>query len=167
MLERITQRARQALFTARYYAAQTGARFVRTEHLLRALLREPLALDDLVRTDSLQRLRFDLERRQPAVAGLPESGDVPLSPNASHALQLSADEADRLHHEDIDYDHLVLGILRVPDSESAKALTRFGVTLDGLREAVARRARRQELIRLIEELPDSSLDAARQALKGL
>jgi ATP-dependent Clp protease ATP-binding subunit ClpC len=167
MFERITHRARQVIFTARYYAAQTGAKSINSEHFLRALLRQPLALDGMVNPFDLERLRFDLERAQPPEPGLPTAGDMPLSPDAAQALQLSADEADRLHHEHIDYDHLVLGILRVPECEAAKALAALGVTVEGVRKAVARRAKRQELIRLLEELPDASLDRARQALEGL
>jgi ATP-dependent Clp protease ATP-binding subunit ClpC len=44
MFERYTERARRAIFFARYEASNYGSRYIETEHLLLGLLREDHAL---------------------------------------------------------------------------------------------------------------------------
>jgi ATP-dependent Clp protease ATP-binding subunit ClpC len=45
MFERFTEKARRALFFARYEASQYSSAYVETEHLLLGLLREDTALE--------------------------------------------------------------------------------------------------------------------------
>jgi ATP-dependent Clp protease ATP-binding subunit ClpA len=55
---------------------------------------------------------------------------------ARHAVVLAQEEARRLQHNYIGTEHVLLGLLGEPEGYAARALERFGVTLDGMREEV-------------------------------
>ena len=51
-------------------------------------------------------------------------------------LNFAAEEADRLLHHSIEPHHLLLALMRDPNSFAATSLTRYGLTLEGLREFI-------------------------------
>lgn len=53
---------------------------------------------------------------------------------ARHSVDLAHQEADALGHPGVAPEHLVLGMLRVPESVGAKALAALGVTLEAARQ---------------------------------
>ncbi len=55
---------------------------------------------------------------------------------ARHAVVLAQEEARRLQHNYIGTEHVLLGLLGEPEGVAARALQRFGVTRDGMREEV-------------------------------
>ena len=57
---------------------------------------------------------------------------------ARKVMQLAQEEAQRLHHNYIGTEHLLLGLLREGDGVASKVLTRLGVDLDQARQAVER-----------------------------
>ena len=57
---------------------------------------------------------------------------------ARQVVVLAQDEARSLKHNYIGTEHLLLGLLRAEDGFAARLLDSFGVTLDGVREEVAR-----------------------------
>ncbi|MBL8727638.1 MAG: dipeptidase PepE [Planctomycetes bacterium] len=64
------------------------------------------------------------------------TGQLPFTPEGKRVLEGSLAEASRLGHSYIGSQHLVLGLLHVPDSLPAQVLTRLGVDLEQLRAAV-------------------------------
>jgi ATP-dependent Clp protease ATP-binding subunit ClpC len=52
------------------------------------------------------------------------------------ALQLAADEAAALHHDYISPEHILLALLRDPDSAAVAVLTALGCSIDGIRTTV-------------------------------
>jgi ATP-dependent Clp protease ATP-binding subunit ClpA len=82
-----------------------------------------------------------------SIAGIgeaPNAGMVPFSARAKQMLELSLREALRLEHTYIDTEHLLLGLLRVPDSTAARVLADREVDAAGVRE---------ELIRMLPQAP--------------
>jgi hypothetical protein len=61
---------------------------------------------------------------------------VPLAEDAKKALQLSAEEADRLKHRHVGTGHILAGLLRVQNGLAAKILLAKGVTLEAVRSRV-------------------------------
>jgi ATP-dependent Clp protease ATP-binding subunit ClpA len=57
--------------------------------------------------------------------------------NARQVVVLAQDEARRLHHNYIGTEHLLLGLLSVPDGLAVRALEGFGLSRDGARLQVA------------------------------
>ena len=140
MFERYTESARRTLFFARYEASQLGGISIETEHLLLGLLRERKGISDRIfeRTDlSFETVRNEIERRTVFHEKVPTSVEMPFSPETKRVLQYAAEEADRLLHNEIDADHLLLGLLREERSVAASILAARGVSLQTAREGVA------------------------------
>jgi ATP-dependent Clp protease ATP-binding subunit ClpA len=56
---------------------------------------------------------------------------------ARHVVVLAQEEARRLNHNYIGTEHILLGLLGEPDGLAFRALSRFGVSLEGTRQEVA------------------------------
>src|ERR1022692_1033867 len=106
MFERFTEKARRAVFFARYEASQHGTPYIETPSLLLGILREDKDL--MVRllptgAEELLRLTADVEALFPEFSGkISTSVDLPLSRVAKLALNCAAEEAERRHHRAID-----------------------------------------------------------------
>jgi len=141
MFERYTESARRALFFSRYEASELGDLVIKTEHLLLGLVRSGTAARIFVdRGVSLQDIRRDVEKSRTAAEKIATSVEIPFDRDAKAALQFAAEEADRLAHQHIGTEHLLLGLLRVEKSSAAAILTNHGLVLAKLREVVAKMA---------------------------
>lgn len=140
MFERYTERARRAIFFARYEASQFGSVTIETEHLLLGLIREDKILTNrfLQNQASIESIRKEIEGRTPLRERVPTSADLPLSSECKRILAYAAEEAERLNHQHIGTEHLLLGILREENSLAAQLLWERGVRLNAVREELAR-----------------------------
>ena len=139
MFERFTERARRVLFFARYEASQLGSASIDTEHLLLGLIREAKGLTTRLFADAgiaLDDIRDEVLRRVPERPKISTSVEIPFSAAAKHVLQHAAQEADRLSHDYIGTEHLLLGLLREQGSLAADVLTSRGLQLDRVRERI-------------------------------
>ena len=139
MFERYTEKARRAIFFARYEASQYGSKTIETEHLLLGLLREDRALTRKVLGEkgSAQSLRDEIESRITRGERISTSVDVPLSAECTRILIMAAEESERLAQKHVGTEHLLLGILREDDCFAGRLLTERGLTLAWLREELA------------------------------
>jgi len=139
MFERFTERARRALFFARYEAAKLGNISIETEHLLLGLIRESKGVVSFIfaRSElSLDLVRIGIKSRAIFREKIPLSVELPFSAELKRVLQYAAEEADRLQHTDIGTEHLLLGILREEKSVAACILMEKGMNLATVRENV-------------------------------
>src|SRR5215208_4380972 len=139
MFERYTEKARRVIFFARYEASQLGAQAIEAEHILLGLLREDKELTRKFfrNTDStIKSIRKEIEGRTPLSDKVSASVDLPLSQSAKRALSYAADESERLQHQHIGTEHLLLGILREEKSSAADILHKHGLRLNQAREAL-------------------------------
>jgi ATP-dependent Clp protease ATP-binding subunit ClpC len=141
MFERYTERARRALFFARYEVTVRGATSIDTEHLLLGLIREPKGLITRIFEESSvspatlrEAIEARLEVREPISASL----EIPFSAEIKRVLQYAAEEADSLGHSYIGVEHLLLGLLRQDGSVAAAVLTAHGVGLRAVRVAIVK-----------------------------
>ena len=142
MFERYTEKARRVIFFARYEASQLGGSEIDTEHLLLGLLRESrLMVRELTGVDT-DRLRDAIERdneeRNRGREKVSTSVDMPLANDAKQTLGYAAEEADVLGHRHIGTEHLLLALLRQPDSTAARILTEHNVDTAKVRERLAK-----------------------------
>ena len=139
VFHRYTERARRALFFARYEASELGSPFIETEHLLLALIREgeePTSRIFAPAHVSLDNIRADVRARTVAREKLPSSVMIPLSDETKRILRCAADEADRLRHHDITTAHLLLGIVCEKRSMAASLLVEKGMRLRVVRDEI-------------------------------
>jgi len=135
MFERYTERARRTIFFARYEASQYGSSVIASEHILLGLLREdraitrqfigPIQLGTEIRTE----IESIIKRGKPFATSV----EVPLSDESKKILNLAGEEADRLGHRHIGTEHILLAILRLPDSLAGKLLIARGAKADAIR----------------------------------
>ncbi len=114
MFERYTERARRVLFFARYEASQLGSVSIETEHLLLGLIREGKGLTSRIfqrAQVSLDTIRKEVEGRSVFREKVSTSVDIPFSAETKRVLQHAQEEADRLLHNYIGTEHLLLGLL--------------------------------------------------------
>jgi ATP-dependent Clp protease ATP-binding subunit ClpA len=136
MFERYTEKARRAIFFARYESSQAGSPVIATEHLLFGVLRASRNLQEHLRVDPAE-----LEKRLwTGVVGakISTSVDIPLDDLCKRALAHAAQEADRMRDRHIDTEHLLLGLMREDKSHAAQVLRDMGApNVDEVRKAIA------------------------------
>ena len=120
---------------ARREARAMSRRRVRTEHLLLGLLSDPEGLAALTIT-ALGATPEQIRSRAgagpvPGPTAVP--GQVPFTPRANKAIQLSLREAMGLGHNHIGTEHVLLGILAEGKDTEAKILAALGITEEGAR----------------------------------
>jgi uncharacterized protein (TIGR03435 family) len=139
MFNRFTARARRVLFYARSQVSQLGSSAIEPEHILLGVLDEGngLGCRILARTGvALDDCRSDIVRRLTGREKVPESDGIPFSASCKRALQYAAEEADRLLHNDVGTEHLLLGLLREERSVAADVLAARGLRIEAVREAI-------------------------------
>jgi len=154
MFERYTEKARRAVFFARYEASQFGSEFIAPEHLLLGILRDDKQLIRQVLPNvEFESVRLAIEKRaKPSDVRVPVSVDLPLSEDSKLVLKYGMEEADLLNSRHIGTEHLLLALMRDKEFPSAKLLTQFGASLESLRKRV-------------EELPPRTDHAASPQLR--
>jgi uncharacterized protein (TIGR03435 family) len=139
MFDRFSTRAARVLFHARSEASQFGSRAVEPEHMLLGVLDEGRGLGSriLARTsDDLGHLRSEIVGRLTRHERVPETDEIQFSASCQRALQHAAEEANRLLHDHIGTEHLLLGLLHEEHGVAAEVLAARGVKIEAVREAI-------------------------------
>lgn len=160
MWEPFTEHARHAVVQAQEEAQGMGHGHIGTEHLLLALLAHTPVESALESLDvDLDPVRRELRRvslqRAPGVPGQ----EMLFTANAKRVIDFAFAEARRLQHDFIGCEHLLVGVLRVPDSTACRAMSASGLDPEGLRAALQERA--SEAPRPVETLHLQQQSAAR------
>src|SRR3984893_10363716 len=172
MFERYTERARRVLFFARYEASQLGSISIETEHLLLGLIREGKGLTSRIFARShlsLENIRKEIEGRTVFREKVSTSVEIPFSAETKRVLQFAAEEADRLLHNYIGTEHLLLGILREERSVAASILMEKGMRLNTVREDIVQLLNEKTTLRRVKEtllLAEYSRDLTESAMKN-
>ncbi len=112
----------------------------RRKNFLLGLLREDLAL--VIRflgpNSVTSEIRTEIERQITRSERISTSVEVPLIDECKKILNLAGEESERLAHQHIGTEHILLGILRVEGSLAARLLRERGLKLQAVRELLAR-----------------------------
>src|SRR5215831_11856302 len=127
MFERYTERARRVIFFACVEAKNFGSSGIGTEHLLLGLLREDKNVVARFQLEDSQSIQEELKKRMVLKEKVLDSVDLPLSTECKHIIAYAADEAERLRHNHIGTEHLLLGILREEKCVAAQILQQRGL----------------------------------------
>lgn len=136
--ERWTPRARAIMDACQDEARAAGHNYVGTEHIVLALLSQPqgLAAKALAEKTTPERLRAAMsEVFGPRSDDL--AGEFPYTPRGARAIQLSVQEAQRLGHDYVGTEHILLGVLAEQYGVGAQVLLRLGVDQRGVEEWLA------------------------------
>ena len=172
MFERYTERARRVLFFARYEASQLGSISIETEHLLLGLIREGKGLTSRIFSRShlsLENIRKEIEGRTVFGEKVSTSVEIPFSTGTKRVLNHASGEAERLLHNYIGTEHLLLGLLHEDKSVAATILHEKGVRLNAVREDVVQLLNEKTTIAKVKEMPllaEFSLDLTEAARKN-
>ena len=137
--ENFTERARKIVLNAQDEAIALGDNYVSTEHLLLGLIREADCAGARI---LVEECGVPLERIQDAVSRHVERGtasreDLMLTPRGMNVVDFSNAEAQRLGHDYIASEHLLLGLISEFDGLAGRVLAGLGVDLDRTRTFVA------------------------------
>lgn len=143
MFERFTQEARRTIFVARYEASNFGSPFIETEHLLLGILQETHRLAKWFPGDSDvgAEVRAEIEKRMFRKERISTSVEIPLSQEGKKVLTLAMETADRLGHDQIDLEHMLIGILRIEGSPAAQILIARGIKPEVIQEQIGKGTR--------------------------
>src|SRR5438128_2326448 len=149
MFEKYNEKARRALFFARYEASKLGSRVIESEHILLGVLREG---EEIIKeifsrfNVKPEQIRREVEGDRLFVDRISSSAELPLSEESKKILAYAAHEAVSMLHQYVGTEHLLIGILRVESSTAARILTSKGLNVYGVRE---------ETISIIKELKEN------------
>lgn len=131
--DRFTEKAKTAITRAQDSANELGHGYVGTEHLLMGIVREGEGLGAKVLRESgidNRTLTALVERFVGrGVAGAPAQG---LTPRSKRVIELAMADAARLGHCYVGTEHLLMGILREPESTGARLIMSLGLDLNRL-----------------------------------
>ena len=133
--DRFTERARKVMSLAREEAQRLNHNYIGTEHLLLGLVRD----GDGVAAKVLHNLGVELNAVRNAVEFIvgrgdrPIAGDFGLTPRAKKVIELARDEGQRMGHNYVGTEHLLLGLVREGEGIAAGVLESLGVNLEKVR----------------------------------
>lgn len=146
MYERFTDRARLAMQLANQGARSFNHEYVGTEHILLGLVEEGrgvacnvlmlFAIDEEKVRDEVVKI-VQLGRRPGILSRLIfKKSILPKSPGGKEVIMNAIDEAEKLKHDYVGTEHLLLGLLRVQEGTAAQILNRLGLRLEIARERI-------------------------------
>jgi ATP-dependent Clp protease ATP-binding subunit ClpC len=156
VFEKFNEKARRALFFARYEASKLGSRVIESEHVLLGVLREgEETVTELFRRFHVkpEEIRREIEGERVFVERISSTAELPLSEESKKVLAYAAHEAESMLHSAVGSEHLLVGILRVEGCLAMRLLTQHGFDVYTLREEVLSIAKEREASQQKKELP--------------
>ncbi|MEW6100796.1 MAG: ATP-dependent Clp protease ATP-binding subunit [Candidatus Omnitrophota bacterium] len=139
MFNRFTERARKVIILAKEEARRFNHDYIGTEHILLGLVREGEGVAATVLQKmgvSLENIRLEIEKLVQPGPTTQIIGDIPFTPRAKKALELSAEEARSLGHNYIGTEHLLLGLIKEGEGIASQVLLNLGLDLNTVRNEV-------------------------------
>lgn len=133
--DRFTQESRRVLAYAQEEAQRLQHNYIGTEHLLLGILRA----GDTIAARVLNQLGLTLENARDSVVAIIQRGDrivlgeIGLTLRAKKVIERSVDEAQSLHHDRIQVEHLLLGLAHQDQGVAATVIEGRGITLEQVR----------------------------------
>jgi ATP-dependent Clp protease ATP-binding subunit ClpC len=156
MFEKYNEKARRALFFARYEASKLGSRVIESEHILLGILREgEETVAEIFRRFHVkpEEIRREIEGERVFVERISSTAELPLSEESKKILAYASHEAESMLHQTVGSEHLLIGILRVDASMAMRILVQHGLDVYTVREEVLAIAKEREASQQKKELP--------------
>jgi|CXWL01.1.fsa_nt_gi ATP-dependent Clp protease ATP-binding subunit ClpC len=156
MFEKYNEKARRALFFARYEASKLGSRVIESEHVLLGVLREGEEMvNELFRRFHIKpdEIRREIEGERVFVERISSTAELPLSEESKKILAYASHEAESMLHQTVGSEHLLIGVLRVEGSLAQRILVQHGLDAYTVREEVLAIAKERDASQQKKELP--------------
>ena len=130
MFEKYNEKARRALFFARYEASKLGSKVIESEHLLLGILREG---EDIIKeifsrfNVKPEEVRREIEGDRIFVERISSTAELPLSEESKKILAYASHEAESMMHPYVGTEHLLIGLLRVDGCVAGRLLAARGL----------------------------------------
>ncbi|NQT06582.1 MAG: ATP-dependent Clp protease ATP-binding subunit [Candidatus Omnitrophica bacterium] len=139
MFNRFTERARRVILLAKEEAKRFNHDYIGTEHLLLGLIREGEGVAAAVLMSlglDPTKIRMEVERLVQPGPSAAISGDIPFTPKAKRAIELSMEEARQFGHNYIGTEHLLLGLIKEGEGVASEVLTNLGLDANKVKDEV-------------------------------
>lgn len=139
MFNRFTERARKVILLAKEEAKRFNHDYIGTEHILLGVVKEGEGVAAVVLQKvglSLQKIRLEVEKIVKPGPSTVISGDIPFTPKAKKAIELSGEEARLLSHNYIGTEHILLGLIKEGEGVACQVLLNLGLDLDRVRQEI-------------------------------
>jgi len=156
MFEKYNEKARRALFFARYEASKLGSRVIESEHILLGILREgEETVTEIFRRFQVkpEDIRREIEGERVFVERISSTAELPLSEESKKILAYASHEAESMLHATVGSEHLLIGILRVEGCTAMRILAQHGFDVYTVREEVLSISKEREASQQKKELP--------------
>ncbi|MDY7094649.1 MAG: ATP-dependent Clp protease ATP-binding subunit [Acidobacteriota bacterium] len=156
MFEKYNEKARRALFFARYEASKLGSRVIESEHILLGILREgEETVNEIFKRFQVkpEEVRREIEGERVFVERISSTAELPLSEESKKVLAYASHEAESMLHATVGSEHLLIGLLRVEGAVAMRILAQFGLDVYTVREEVLSIVKEREAAEQKKELP--------------
>ncbi len=139
MFNRFTERARKVILLAKQEAKRFNHDYIGTEHILLGLVREGEGVAAVVLQKmglNLRQIRIEIEKIVKPGPATVISGDIPFTPKAKKAIELSGEEARSLGHNYIGTEHILLGLIKEGEGVASQVLLNLGLDLEKVRQEI-------------------------------
>jgi ATP-dependent Clp protease ATP-binding subunit ClpA len=139
MYERFTDRALKVMKLANGEAKRFNHEYIGTEHILLGLIKEGSGMAANVLANmgiDLGKVRLEVEKIVQAGPDMVSMGNLPQTPRAKKVIEFAIEEAEKLNHNYVGTEHLLLGLIREEEGVGAQVLLNLGVSLYSLQERI-------------------------------
>lgn len=139
MYERFTDRARRSMQLANLEAQRFKHEHIGTEHMLLGLLGQGGgAAAEVLKSLGVdpRQVCCEVEKLLQSSPENARADKLPQTSRAKKVIEYSMEEARNLNHNYVGTEHILIGLMRVPDSSAAEVLTNLGLTEQRARTAV-------------------------------
>ena len=136
---RLTERAQRVLAHAQEEAIRLNHSNIGTEHLLLGLMKEPEGIAaKVLESFNITEDKVIEEVEKLIGHGQEHSGTLHYTPRAKKVIELSMDEARKLHHNFVGTEHISLGLIRENEGVAARVFANLDLNITKARAQVVK-----------------------------
>ncbi|MDU0995072.1 MAG: ATP-dependent Clp protease ATP-binding subunit, partial [Staphylococcus lugdunensis] len=136
---RLTERAQRVLAHAQEEAIRLNHSNIGTEHLLLGLMKEPEGIAaKVLESFNITEDKVITEVEKLIGHGQEQAGTLRYTPRAKKVIELSMDEARKLHHNFVGTEHILLGLIRENEGVAARVFANLDLNITKARAQVVK-----------------------------
>jgi len=139
MYERFTDRARKVMQLANQEAQRFNHEYIGTEHVLLGLVKEGSGVASNVLKNlniDLRNIRIEIEKVIQSGPDMVTMGKLPQTPRTKACIEKAIEIAREWNHNYVGTEHILMALVKDPDSVAHHILVRLGLTADSVSKGV-------------------------------
>jgi ATP-dependent Clp protease ATP-binding subunit ClpA len=138
MFERFTDRARKAMQLANTFAQRFNHEYLGTEHILVGVLKVESSIAEAILENLKIPKKVLVDKINNLLQAQPDKGvyisKLPMTPRGKKIIEFAMEEAQKLNHNWVGTEHLLLGCMRETEGIAHTVLTEAGLTYTKIHE---------------------------------